>query len=159
MRFRRRVAAKLIDTAIIAAVAVLFVTLWSSHLAQMPGRLAATVLWSGMIFQIAFVAVCLNRWGATPGKMLCRLKVVATPGRSVGQIRAFARSVVNSLGLATLVIGYSGPGLDGSGPQQSLALFNVVMWALFLSYFVALLDKPAQRTMSDRICGTRVLYG
>lgn len=79
-------------------------------------------------FQVAYVTWFLGRFGATPGKMACRLKVVMPDGGRVSYSRALGR--------------YFGEFLSGM--------------TLLIGYFIAAFDDQ-KRTLHDRICNTRVV--
>lgn len=79
-------------------------------------------------FQVAYVTWFLGRFGATPGKMACRLKVVMPDGGRVSYPRALGRYFGEILSGLTLLIGY----------------------------FMAAFDDQ-KRTLHDRICNTRVV--
>ena len=52
----------------------------------------AAVAWTVAAAALAYHAVCIARWGATPGKRLCGLRVEATGGAPVGPARALWRA-------------------------------------------------------------------
>jgi len=79
--------------------------------------------------QAAYTVFFLGRFGATPGKMACRLKVVRASGDPIGYGRAFGRYFAELLsGMPTLCIGY---------------------------LMIAFDDE--KRGLHDRICDTRVI--
>ena len=73
--------------------------------------------------------VCfLGRFGATPGKMVCRLRVVGPDHTRLTYTRALARHFAGMLSLLTLLIGY----------------------------LIAAFDSE-KRALHDHICNTRVV--
>ena len=81
-------------------------------------------------FQIFYSAFFLGRYGATPGKMVCGLKVVDAEGNRIGYGRAFGRAFAELL---------SGMICD-------------------IGYIIAGFDNPQKRALHDHICNTRVVY-
>jgi uncharacterized RDD family membrane protein YckC len=78
-----------------------------------------------MGYQIFF----LGKYGATPGKMACKLKVVTAEGTPITYGRATGRFFAEKLSGLTCTIGY----------------------------IIAAFDDQ-KRTLHDHICGTRVVY-
>jgi uncharacterized RDD family membrane protein YckC len=70
----------------------------------------------------------VGKYGATPGKMACKLKIVVEDGSRVGYLRAFGRHFAKWLSAMILLIGYI------------MAAFD-----------------DQRRTLHDRICETRVV--
>lgn len=77
---------------------------------------------------IAYEVFFLGRFGATPGKMVCRLKVVTAEGQPITYLRALARVFAEILSGCTLMIGY----------------------------IIAAFDDE-KRALHDHICSTRVI--
>jgi uncharacterized RDD family membrane protein YckC len=77
-------------------------------------------------YQIFF----LGKYGATPGKMLCQLRVVLSDGTRFGYGLAAGRTFAEMLSYMTCYIGY------------------------FMSAF----DNPQKRALHDHICNTRVVH-
>ena len=77
---------------------------------------------------LAYTTFFLGRFGATPGKMDCRLKVVFPDGRPIGYARALGRQLAEYLSGMLLMFGY----------------------------LMAAFDSE-KRTLHDRICSTRVV--
>jgi len=76
-------------------------------------------------YQIYF----LGKYGATPGKMLCRLRVVSSDGTRFGYGRATGRTFAEMLSYMVCYIGY----------------------------IIAAFDNPQKRALHDHICNTRVV--
>jgi len=83
---------------------------------------------SGFFLYIAYTTFFIGRYGATPGKMVCKLKVVTPSGGRVTYLRAFARYFGELVNLFTLMIGY----------------------------IIAAFDSE-KRALHDHICSTRVI--
>lgn len=76
----------------------------------------------------AYTTFFLGRFGATPGKMACGLKVVAPAGGPIGYPRALRRQLAEYLSGLILLLGYIMAAFDGE-----------------------------KRALHDRICRTRVV--
>jgi len=83
---------------------------------------------AGFGVTIAYTTYCVGRWGATPGKMACGLKIVTSEGGRVSYLRAFGR--------------YWAEQLSGM--------------LLYIGYIIAAFDAE-KRSLHDHICGTRVV--
>lgn len=77
---------------------------------------------------VAFTVFFLGKFGATPGKMACKLKVIRSDGSRITYGRAFGRHFAEMLSQIILYIGY----------------------------IMAAFDEE-KRTLHDRICDTRVV--
>ena len=82
-----------------------------------------------MFVQCAYCVYFLGKFGATPGKMACKLKVVRADGTALTYGRAFGRFFGEMLSGLTLGIGYVMAGFD-----------------------------QEKRALHDRVCDTRVIY-
>ena len=80
------------------------------------------------IIKASYATFFIGKWGATPGKMACGLKVVTPDGERITYLRAFARYLAKILNYFTLGVGY---------------------------IIVAFDDE--KRGLHDRICSTRVV--
>ena len=67
----------------------------------------------GMAIGIAFTVFFLGRYGATPGKMALKLKVVRPAGDPISYGRAFGRYFAELVSAMTCSIGYIIAGFDG----------------------------------------------
>ncbi len=79
-------------------------------------------------FNIAYETFFIGKYGATPGKMACKLRVVMSDGSPVSYLRAFARYFAYILSGFTLLIGF----------------------------IIAAFDSE-KRALHDHICNTRVV--
>jgi uncharacterized RDD family membrane protein YckC/ribosomal protein S27AE len=83
----------------------------------------------GFLLGIAYETYCVGKWGATPGKMACKLKVVTPEGEKVGYGRAFGRYWAKMLSGFILCLG-----------------------------FVMVAFDPEKQGLHDRMCHTRVIH-
>lgn len=81
-----------------------------------------------MLIQISYQAFFLGKFGATPGKMICKLQVVTAEGGRIGYGRAVGRAFAEMLSGLVCYIGYL------------MVLFD-----------------DQKRALHDRICNTRVI--
>ena len=151
-----RFAAKLLDGIILALVLVLplvvvvmiFASAAAKHTTQSsfnfdfsphaPADAAALAAnFFGLFFQCGFIiaqvlysSLFLGKYGATPGKMACGLKVVDSDGNKITYGRAFGRGCAEILSGLVCDIGY----------------------------IIAGFDNPQKRALHDHICNTRVVY-
>jgi uncharacterized RDD family membrane protein YckC len=127
-----RFAAVCIDGAILFVISMLTNRIMVA--ASSPSDVGAAMAIAGVLFliQVAIAAtyegVFVGQFGATPGKMALRLKVVMADGSPVSTPRAFGRYFAKQLSLLTLLIGYIIAGFD-----------------------------EEKRALHDHICGTRVI--
>lgn len=129
-----RAGAKIIDGIILYVVAqgvALLVGLvaGSSQDPQAAGVLAIVLVGFNLLISMAYQAGFLGRYGATPGKMACGLKVIRSDGSPVTY---------------------------GRGAGRYLAEIVSAM-ILYIGYIMAAFDDE-KRTLHDRICDTRVVY-
>jgi len=82
-----------------------------------------------MMINVAYSTFFLGKYGATPGKMACRLKVVDAEGGTISYGRAFGRSCAEILSRLICLIGYIIAAFDGQ-----------------------------KRALHDHICSTRVVH-
>jgi len=85
---------------------------------------------SGILLSMAYTVIMTVKWGATLGKMACKVKIVTAEGLPLSWGRAFGRYFAEILsGCPTIFIGYIMAGFDDE-----------------------------KRSLHDRICNTRVIY-
>ena len=93
--------------------------------------IAPTLLQFGFLFvQMGYEVLFLGKYGATPGKMACGLKVVTSDGGKISYGRAVGRFFAQILSGLTCYIGY----------------------------IIAGFDTPQKRALHDHICNTRVVH-
>lgn len=136
-----RFLAKFIDGAIQSAVMIFGITVIGMFMGVSfgltedgeSGLTAATVVTNvfqllSFAFGVFYNTFFIGKFGATPGKMICGLKVVMAEGRAVTYPRALGRHFAEWLSSLILLIGY----------------------------IMAAFDEE-KRTLHDRICDTRVV--
>lgn len=129
-----RVGAKLIDTVILWVAAALLQIPLMAMTFLMPDQqellMVVNVLSSivNVLFGVTYTTWFLGRFGATPGKMACGLKVVTAEGEPIGYMRALGRYFAEILSGCLFAIGY---------------------------IIVAFDDE--KRALHDHICSTRVV--
>ncbi len=127
-----RFGAKVIDNLIISAIQVPVLILAAMGAASAPESAAAayallsTLMTWGL--PIAYTVFFLGKFGATPGKMACGLKVVRPTGERITYLRALGRWFAEILSAMIFLIGYI------------MAAFD-----------------DEKRSLHDRICDTRVV--
>ena len=100
----------------------------------MRGSPSGIFMFQGIVFVInmtiamTYEAVLIGKYGATLGKMVCKIKVVMADGGKVSYGRAFGRYFAKKLNLFTCLIGY----------------------------IIAIFDDQ-KRALHDHICNTRVV--
>ncbi|MGH8337742.1 MAG: RDD family protein, partial [Gammaproteobacteria bacterium] len=82
-----------------------------------------------LIIVVVYETFMIGKFGATLGKMACRIKVVTADGGRVSYLRALGRFGGKILSNMTFYIGYIIAGFDSQ-----------------------------KRSLHDHICGTRVIY-
>lgn len=132
-----RFGAKIIDWIILGIVNWLVLIPWGILTASYPAKSgpASGSMMSALMgnlfyfgFAIAYVTFFLGKYGATPGKMACKLRVVTPEGGEITYLRAFAR--------------YFGELVSG--------------FILGIGFIIAAFDSE-KRALHDRICSTRVI--
>lgn len=79
--------------------------------------------------QIGYQTFFVGKYGATPGKMVCKLKIVMSDGGRVSYGRAVGRAFAEML----------------SG------------WMCYIGYLMVLFDSQQKRALHDHMCNTRVV--
>lgn len=135
-----RVGAKVLDGLVVAVITGLLTgasALVSAGLATLAPDssvvVAMAVAVGNVILQLAvgaaYATFFIGRFGATPGKMACGLKVVRPGGGPVGYLRAFGRHFAEFISAMILLIGYIMVAFDSE-----------------------------KRALHDHICDTRVIH-
>lgn len=130
-----RFAAKLVDGLILWAVnmginMVLMMAIGKTHSPKLVSATAIFIALIQLIIGVAYYIYFLaSNYQATPGKMLCNLKVVNDQGEKISTRQAAGRYLAEMLSSLILMIGYI------------MAAFD-----------------PEKRALHDRICKTRVVY-
>ncbi len=127
-----RFGAKVIDNIILSAIQVPLVFAAAMASASAPESTGAAYsllsLLIGWGLPIAYTVFFLGKFAATPGKMVCGLKVVRPTGERITYLRALGRWFAEILSALIFLIGYI------------MAAFD-----------------DEKRTLHDRICDTRVV--
>jgi uncharacterized RDD family membrane protein YckC len=128
-----RLTAAVLDFVVLGAVFFLLTTTWPGGDGP-SSALESLIVWTliGM-FVATYSPVTTSRWGGTPGKLICRLRVVAV--RDGGQL--------------------------GYGRALLRHLSHAVMWALppinLLNMAYCLWDRPLRQCLHDKIANTVVV--
>lgn len=132
-----RVGAKIIDAIILGVVNQLFTMVFralglvtnspSQPFSKQMGAMAVLTVVQ-LIIGASYATFFLGRFGATPGKMACKLKVVRADGSPISYARALGRHFAEMLSMLILYIGYIMVAFD-----------------------------EEKRALHDRICDTRVI--
>lgn len=131
--FWLRFGAKFLDNLLLRAVAgaIGFAVGMAGIGGDGPEAQAAAALVAGgigFILEVLYRALFVGAYGATPGKMLCKIKVVNADGSKVSYGKATGRAFAEYLSVLTCLIGY----------------------------IIAAFDDE-KRTLHDRVCDTRVI--
>lgn len=140
-----RFGARLIDGLVLAVPLVIVAALVMPNLLRVGGQTANPAL---AVFFLSFIVlfvtavisyevVMLRYWGATVGKMACRLKVVRSDGRSLGWGVSFGRFFMWNV------------------VTNGIPYLNLVL--TLTSAIMAGVDEQ-KRALHDRVCDTRVIY-
>ncbi len=118
--------------------------------------LGVVVMTVGLCSYVLYFGL-LHGWkGKTFGKMAGHLKVINLGGTPISKSKAFARAAVFQFGPILLLIAAFLGVLTGHKSLFNLGIFVSWVW-LLLDGLVALADTRMQRSLHDRICGTRVI--
>lgn len=131
-----RFGALIIDGVLLWVVNFVISLAFGLTMAQAAGAEPATAIALQVVLMLIQIAIGLSyetilvgKYGATLGKMACRIKVVTADGGRVTYLRALGRYFAKALSGAICLIGY----------------------------IMALFDKEEKRALHDRICNTRVV--
>ncbi len=131
--FVLRLGAYMLDWIITNGVAALFgfvVGFATSSADPTTARVAGIISSAfGFILSIAYFTFFHGKFGATPGKMVCKIKVVTAEGHPISYARALGRFFAAILSAMICLIGY----------------------------IMAATDSAERRALHDRICNTRVI--
>jgi uncharacterized RDD family membrane protein YckC len=172
-----RFGAMFIDGLILLAVNTVLALLLQS--AVTPGRSPEAQLgpqlfinFLQLVIGITYVTFFLGKFGATPGKMACGLKVIVSNGQPISHMRAFGRywavtlSSIISYILLAAGIGiavFSTVSASGSrGPSTVVAIVAIVACVVvcalsFFPFYMAGMTKQ-KCALHDFVCNTRVVY-
>lgn len=135
-RILTRFAAAVLDGLILGAVNVLIGLIAGLSAAQAAGiqpkgamALQIVLFVIQLSIGIAYEVILIGKYGATLGKMACKIKVVTADGGKVSYARALGRYFAKLLSAFTCLIGY----------------------------IIAVFDNPQKRALHDHLCNTRVV--
>lgn len=128
--FLVRCVAGLLDLMVVWLILAVL-AIWVIHMvsAAASGAAIALMIVFASIVGILYETVFVGKYGATPGKLACRVKVTVSNGSRVGYALAFGRCAAKFISTYIVLIGYV------------LAAFDA-----------------QKRTLHDRICDTRVVW-
>lgn len=128
-----RVGAKFIDSIIVGLIQMIVILplMFMTEMSSSGGVDTMGILINiiSISFGAAYTTFFLGKYGATPGKMACGLKVIVADGSQISYLRAFGRELATWLSGIILCIGYIMAGFD-----------------------------KEKRALHDHICSTRVVY-
>lgn len=134
--FGNRFLALLIDWFVLTVISlIIFVPLFFLFIGSLQNfeemgilmNLGMNVISMGLV--VVYQTIFLGKWGATPGKMICKLKVVRSDGSDLTYGRAFGRACAE-------ILSY---------------------WSCYIGFIIAAFDDQ-KRALHDYICDTRVIY-
>jgi uncharacterized RDD family membrane protein YckC len=134
-----RVGAKLLDGLILSVFIIPFVIyfVFTGVAAGASNRPSDALAVVQLLVQLGYLALnavysifFVGKYGATPGKMACGLRIVAADGSKISYLRATGRFFAEMLSGIICYIGY----------------------------IIVGFDQPEKRALHDHICNTRVIY-
>jgi uncharacterized RDD family membrane protein YckC len=133
--FGTRFGAKFLDGLILGVpMIILFMAIGAMSAANVESpafQIFPLLVQIGFIFvQMAYQVFFLGKYGATPGKMAFKIKVVTSDGAKIGYGRA-------------------------TGRFFSELLSGMIC---YIGYLLVAFDNPQRRALHDHICNTRVIY-
>jgi uncharacterized RDD family membrane protein YckC len=164
----RRLGALLLDGIIVGAVNLALTLLVLGTLipgATTPGGPAAlgapfaAVQVIGALFTLAYFTILHGTRGQTVGKMAVRIKVVDANGAAISMGTALTRALFyQGPGIVAMIImAFAAMNGSAGGVIASTAVNGLGSVYIFVSVIVALVDQAQQRTIHDRLAGTRVI--
>jgi uncharacterized RDD family membrane protein YckC len=170
-----RVGASILDGLILLVVNSVFSFMLQAVITSTSDH--TTILWMQLLVSliqlaigVTYVTWFLGRFGATPGKMACGLKVIVSNGRPITYLRAFGRywavalSLMITYILFAVVVGVAvffsleGGGASGGGALIAVAVIIGIALGLlgFFPFYMAGMTKQ-KCALHDFICNTRVI--
>jgi uncharacterized RDD family membrane protein YckC len=102
-----------------------------------PALFNGTFVLVALIFGVFYEVLMLRYWGATLGKMACKIKVVRPDGSSLGWGVSFGRYFMYNVVISAVPI---------------------LNWVLLITTAVMAGTDEQKRALEDRVCDTRVIY-
>jgi len=123
-----------------------------------PGVMSRRVIVSVIAVAVANLYFgLLHGWkGQSLGKMVGNLRVINMDGTPISKPKAFARALAYTFGNVLTVLALLAGALTKNVAIISVGVFLGGIWGL-VDGILALVDTRVQRTLHDRICGTRVI--
>lgn len=110
----------------------------------------------GMVFMILYFAVMEGRWGTTPGKMICGLRVSLAGGGYPGFRRAFLRSCIFHVDVILSAAGFFLL-LRWMPAWESMPLDSFIGFTVFCILCSSMRMRNGYATLHDLASGTRVV--
>jgi serine/threonine protein kinase len=121
------------------------------------------LLVSALTANLMFVATAFGiwRWGATPGKWVCKLRVLRSDGSSVSLARAFLRQFVQDpatpiLSILTPILALPPMSSNAFGTQRIVLVFSLAV-IVMMAISVSLVAKPRRQAIHDFAADTIVV--
>lgn len=162
--FGRRVIAKLVDMAMLIGAMSVFIIVWPETILL---AFRDVLFFCLMSFPLAYNAAFLDKFGATPGKMLAGLKVVTASGEPLGATRAFGRAGAEWFWIVCLMPQSMSGGLAEQRVIERGSIWEAaagILFGLALLWPILMMMGNMVRlyysqtpTLLDQICGTRVV--
>jgi len=131
----------------------------SSHNAVSPVVIVTLLI--NMALGIFYITWFVGKLGATPGKMVVKLKITNPAGGKIGYGQAFGRycgEYIAALGMVSCMTLFAFWVISSFFPLHPVlrSVYGAVIFASAVVYAPALFDEQ-RRTLYDRLCKTRVL--
>jgi uncharacterized RDD family membrane protein YckC len=97
----------------------------------------ATIVLGSLVFSLFYEVLMLRYWGATLGKMACKIRVVRSDGSSLGWGVSFGRYFMYNVVISAVPF---------------------VNWILLITTAIMAGTDEQKRGLHDRVCDTRVIY-
>ena len=123
-----------------------------------PGVMSRRLMVSLIALAVAILYFgLLHGWkGQSLGKMVGNLRVINMDGTPISKPKAFARALAYTFGNVLTVLALVAGVVTKNVAIISVGVFLGGTWGL-VDCILALVDTRMQRTLHDRICGTRVI--
>jgi|SRR5579871_2761461 len=136
IRFAARFLDGLVALVPIGISAFLFGS-FSGAVARNPFAINGGFLALALIFALFYEVLMLRYWGATVGKMVCKLRIVRGDGSSLGWGVCFGRYLMYDVVISSIPF---------------------VNWILLITTAIMASRDDEHRGLHDRVCDTRVIY-
>ncbi len=113
------------------------------------------------LMYVAYFSICHAKWGCTIGKKAGKLRVVNLDGSPISTGTAWIRGFAYAGGDVVIGLMMLFAGLTGNS-MVAMAVVGIVELLVFgwilADIIMALVDTRMQRSLHDRVAGTRVVY-